>query len=100
VHNPATGVFPRFDARPSITIRMSTHLDTLNLAWLATLLFVSPSLAQTAHRPPPASPKDFAVMAWGDSPSDPEQLRGMREAGLNISGSAVLKISNRFGPPG
>jgi hypothetical protein len=25
-------------------------------------------------------------MAWGDSPSDPEQLRSMREAGLNISG--------------
>jgi hypothetical protein len=25
-------------------------------------------------------------MAWGDSPADPDQLRGMREAGLNISG--------------
>ena len=25
-------------------------------------------------------------MAWGDSPSDPDQLRGMKEAGLNISG--------------
>lgn len=25
-------------------------------------------------------------MAWGGSPSDPDQLRGMREAGLNISG--------------
>jgi hypothetical protein len=25
-------------------------------------------------------------MAWGDSPSDPAQLRGMKEAGLNISG--------------
>ncbi len=25
-------------------------------------------------------------MAWGGSPSDPAQLRGMREAGLNISG--------------
>ena len=32
------------------------------------------------------SPKDFAVMAWGDSPSDPDPLRGMKEAGLNISG--------------
>jgi hypothetical protein len=26
-------------------------------------------------------------MAWGDSPSDADQLRGMKEAGLNISGS-------------
>ena len=32
------------------------------------------------------SPKEFAVMAWGDSPSDPDELRGMKEAGLNISG--------------
>jgi hypothetical protein len=32
------------------------------------------------------TPKDFAVMAWGGSPSDAEQLSGMKEAGLNISG--------------
>jgi hypothetical protein len=32
------------------------------------------------------APRDFPVMAWGTSPSDPEQLRGMKEAGLNISG--------------
>ena len=65
---------------------MRRYPDTLNRTWLAALLLLSPSFAQTPHRPPPAAPKDFAVMAWGDSPSDPEQLRGMREAGLNISG--------------
>jgi hypothetical protein len=32
------------------------------------------------------NPRDFAVMAWGDSPSDPAQLRLMHDAGLNISG--------------
>ena len=43
--------------------------------------------AQSASHPPqPVAPKDFAVMAWGSSPSEPEQLRGMKEAGLNISG--------------
>jgi hypothetical protein len=42
--------------------------------------------AQTARHPKPASPKEFAVMAWGGSPSDPGQLQGMRDAGLNISG--------------
>jgi hypothetical protein len=31
-------------------------------------------------------PKAFAVMAWGESPADEQQLRGMKEAGLNISG--------------
>ena len=53
------------------------------ILWLALLL---PAVAQTFHQPQPAVPKDFAVMAWGGSPSDPAQLRGMREAGLNISG--------------
>ena len=33
-----------------------------------------------------ASPRDFAVMAWDNAPSDPEQLRLMKEAGLNIAG--------------
>ena len=36
--------------------------------------------------PPPANPHDFAVMAWDNAPSDPEQLRLMKEAGLNIAG--------------
>jgi hypothetical protein len=31
-------------------------------------------------------PRNFAVMAWGESPTSEEKLRGMREAGLNISG--------------
>jgi len=65
---------------------MKPHLDAPDRMWLAALLLLSSSLAQAPHRPAPAAPKDFAVMAWGDSPSDPEQLRGMREAGLNISG--------------
>jgi hypothetical protein len=37
-------------------------------------------------RPQFSVPKDFAVMAWGNSPADPELLRGMREAGINIAG--------------
>lgn len=45
------------------------------------LLFVLAAVAQ-----PQTDPRTFAVMAWGDSPTDQEQLRGMHEAGLNISG--------------
>src|SRR6185437_11139784 len=52
---------------------------------LIVLLAVTGS-AQTGRHPQPAAPKDFAVMAWGNSPSDPGELRGMRDAGLNISG--------------
>lgn len=48
------------------------------------ILFVIGRLA-IAAQPLPA-PKSFAIMAWGDAPSDIGQLRGMREAGLNIAG--------------
>lgn len=41
---------------------------------------------QALYRPQPVAAREFAVMAWGSSPSDPEQLRGMKDAGLNISG--------------
>jgi hypothetical protein len=51
------------------------------------LLLLAPAVrAQGMHHPMPVDPKQFAVMAWGDSPSDTAQLSGMREAGLNISG--------------
>ena len=51
------------------------------------LLFLAPlAFSQNSFHPKPIAPKEFAVMAWGDSPSDADQLRGMKEAGLNISG--------------
>src|SRR5579871_853992 len=53
---------------------------------LTCLALTLTAAAQGLHPPAPVAPKDFAVMAWGNSPSDPEQLRGMKEAGLNISG--------------
>lgn len=46
--------------------------------------------AQTVFRVPQLSARDFPLMAWGDSPSDPAQLRLMREAGLNVSGFCGL----------
>jgi hypothetical protein len=56
------------------------------LRLLALLLTTLAAWGQSIYRPQPAAPRDFAVMAWGSSPSDPDHLRGMREAGLNISG--------------
>ena len=53
---------------------------------LVLLFLLAFAHAQTYHQPKPVAPKDFAVMAWGTSPSGAEQLRGMREAGLNVSG--------------
>ncbi|MGD0580063.1 MAG: hypothetical protein ABSC08_14170, partial [Bryobacteraceae bacterium] len=44
------------------------------------------AFGQPVHPTRPVDAREFAVMAWGDSPSDMQQLRLMREAGLNISG--------------
>src|SRR5262249_2236470 len=74
-----------------IAVRLRPCRNALGATGLVVLLLVSPSFGQTPRRPPPAAPKDFAVMAWGSSPSDAEPLRGMREAGLNISGFCRVK---------
>ncbi|HYM11566.1 MAG TPA: hypothetical protein VEU62_12585, partial [Bryobacterales bacterium] len=58
---------------------------TLQILLLAAAL-LAPARAQSTHHPGPLNPHDFALMAWGGSPSDPDQLLGMEEAGLNISG--------------
>ena len=39
----------------------------------------------------PGQPRDFAIMPWDSSPSDPAQLQLMKEAGLNISGFCAPK---------
>src|SRR5258708_9007993 len=65
---------------------MRPYFGAFDRMWLVAVLVLAPALSQTPHRAAPTAPKDFAVMAWGDSPSDPEQLRVMRDAGLNISG--------------
>jgi hypothetical protein len=59
---------------------------TLRILLTALLLLTPLGLSRQRLQPEPIAPKEFAVMAWGDSPSDPEELRGMKEAGLNISG--------------
>jgi hypothetical protein len=62
-------------------IRLSVLLSALLLAGAAV-----PTRAQSFAEPPEISPRDFALMAWDSSPSDPQQLDRMRQAGLNISG--------------
>jgi len=47
---------------------------------------VEAAKTQGFPQPPQVSAREFALMAWGESPSDPNQLYWMRQAGLNISG--------------
>jgi hypothetical protein len=46
----------------------------------------------TAAAPPRfVNPRDFAIMPWDSSPSDPAQLQLMKDAGFNISGFCAPK---------
>jgi len=69
---------------------------------LLSFLFLAARVVQgqTLSPPRPAPPRDFAVMAWGDSPSDPGQLRLMKEAGLNISGFCQAEDLDRVNDAG
>jgi hypothetical protein len=44
------------------------------------------SQAQMFHDPPRVPARVFPIMAWGGAPSDPAQLKLMKEAGLNAAG--------------
>jgi len=70
------------------TQRISTLL-------LVVFTLVRAGRGQTAPQVKPPSPRDFVIMAWGNSPSDPEQLAGMKEAGLNVSGFCSLQDLDR-----
>ena len=49
--------------------------------------------AQIIFQPEPPAPRDFPIMAWGSAPAEPQQLRWMKEAGLNVAGfSQVSEI--------
>jgi len=73
------------------------------IACMRLLICMTVTLAAAAQRLHPlaaVAPKDFAVMAWGNSPSDAEQLRGMKDAGLNISGFCRAEDLNEVNKAG
>src|SRR5208337_27889 len=53
---------------------------------LMLFMLVPAARGQTTTQVKQVSPREFVIMAWGSSPTDPEQLAGMKEAGLNVSG--------------
>ena len=58
---------------------------------LSFVLFAVVASAPAASPPRLVNPRDFAIMPWDSSPSDPAQLQLMKEAGLNISGFCTPK---------
>jgi hypothetical protein len=70
-------------------------MNTKEMFFIAVLLLTPLALSQRNPTPTPIAPKEFALMAWGDSPSDPGQLSGMRDAGLNISGFCHVEDLDR-----
>jgi len=71
---------------------------------IAVLMAVTLTAAwpQTAwiSRPQPVDARSFPLMGWNESPSDPEQLRLMKEAGLNISGFCRVQDLERVARAG
>ena len=61
-------------------------IQRISTLLLMVFILVPAVHGQTTAQVKPASPHDFMIRAWGSSPSDPEQLAGMKEAGLNVSG--------------
>jgi hypothetical protein len=55
-------------------------------AIIALCCLASTAAAQIFPYPQPVNPRQFALMAWGNSPSDPAQLQLMKQAGFNVSG--------------
>jgi len=53
---------------------------------LLALTYPHGAFSQEFGHPRLVSPQDFAVMPWDQAPSDPELLRGIKEAGMNIAG--------------
>lgn len=79
---------------------MMTSLRAAPGLFLMLFCLASAAPAQTIFQPAVVSPQEFAVMAWGESPSDPQQLRWMRAAGLNISGFCRLADLDRVAAAG
>lgn len=67
---------------------------------LPIVLLAAAAFPREFARPALVAAKDFPVMAWGGSPSDPDVLKGMREAGLNISGFCSAKDLDRVNAAG
>lgn len=62
---------------------------------LLLLLCAGAASGQIIFTPEPPAPRDFPIMAWGTAPTEPEQLRLMKEAGLNIAGFVPVSAIER-----
>lgn len=59
------------------------------------LILAAASPAQIIFQPEPPEPRDFPIMAWGSAPAEPEQLRWMKQAGLNVAGFSQVSEIDR-----
>ncbi len=69
------------------------------MRWLLLILLALPlsaaDLTIVISRPKPPDPRQFPIMAWSGLVSDPEILRGMKEAGFNIAGFCGPEILDK-----
>jgi hypothetical protein len=65
---------------------MNIELRVVLAGVLLALIYPCSAFSQQFAHPRPVSPHDFVVMPWDQVPSDPDSLRGIKEAGMNIAG--------------
>ena len=82
---PRRGCFRR-TASADNARKKTTEMKRAVIVTLLILLLQGVIFAQQFPDPKPAAPRDFAVMPWDQAPADPELLRGIKEAGMNIAG--------------
>jgi hypothetical protein len=62
---------------------------------LFTLAAGSLIAADWSARPPRLDARQFPIVAWGDTPDSPDDLRLMKEAGLNVTGFCSVEQLDR-----
>ncbi len=72
-------------------VRLRRWIYVLGLLGLAYFSLLLAAQAQQIFQEQRVSPKDFAIMSWGETPADPQQLQWMKDAGINIAGFAAVK---------
>ncbi len=87
---PTTKSTPRFSTQVGTAVKLSIMLA-------APALVAQP---QMFHDPERVAARNFPIMAWGSAPSDPGQLKLMKEAGLNAAGFCRVEDAGKVNDAG
>jgi hypothetical protein len=70
---------------------MRWRVSTSCLIVAVSFVLCGNATAQQIFKAQRVSPQEFAVLSWGPTPADPQQLEWMKDAGINVAGFAQVK---------